>query len=344
MAHGARIRQHRVQVVEVRGARASQQQAWGAELGHDASSIAERGWPWPPRHTPPTGRDGPCMLALRLALVVLPCLALGLASPTHAGAEPAEAPALSDDATRDGALLVHVLVPLCHRDQVDCGSKRAGDPLDLEQNLYWGAIFGHRRFALRAASSFELVERSPLEAPRLERVVVRLRRGAGAQAAEAPELIVVLDAWRGDRIDEALGAFFDEAARGAKLGFVDAGAARELEVDLVGFAGHNPMLDGARAEAHQPRPGDRPTPSFVLACHSRATFEAPLLERGSRPLVLTQALMAPEGYLVEALALGLAARDSRRALRHRLGATYARWQSIEESVGRSIFAPIGEGR
>lgn len=295
------------------------------------------------RHTAATGRDEPCMVAPRRAVLVLSGLALLACAPARAGAEPAEAPALSDEAAGDGVRLVHVLVPLCHGEQVDCGGRRAGDPLDLERNLYWGAIFGHRRFALRAASRFELVERSVLDAPRLERVVVRLRRDRGA-SKNVPEVIVVLDAWRGDRIDEALTAFFDEAARGAKLGFFDAGVARELEIDLVGFAGHNRMLDGTAAGAHVARPGDRPTPSFVLACHSRATFEAPLAVRGSRPLVLTQALMAPEGYLVEALALGLAARDSRRALRYRLGATYARWQSIDEGTGRAIFAPIGEGR
>jgi hypothetical protein len=276
------------------------------------------------------------------AFLVFGWLGLPLAASNHAHAAAREMPALDPGASRDGTVLVHVLVPLCHGEQVDCGGPRAGDPLDLERNLYWGAIFGHRRFALRSASRFELVARTTLDGPRLERLVVRLRGSVRTVTPSSPEVIVVLEAWRGDRIDEALGAFFDEAARGARLRFADGGVERELDVDLVGFAGHNRMLDGARAEAHHARPGDRPTPSFVFACYSRATFEAPLLERGSRPIVLTQALMAPEGYLVEALAEGLLERGSRRALRNRLGAAYARWQSIEEGLGRAIFAQLPE--
>src|SRR5215468_7908259 len=55
-------------------------------------------------------------------------------------------------------LVVYVVVPLCSNAQIDCGSPVAGRPGDLEHNVYWGAVFGARRFFERRGSGWERVE------------------------------------------------------------------------------------------------------------------------------------------------------------------------------------------
>src|SRR5262245_50438317 len=61
------------------------------------------------------------------------------------------APAAAEDLDGKPPVL-YVVVPLCSNEQVDCGSTLAGRPGDLEHNLYWGAVFGARRFFERRAS------------------------------------------------------------------------------------------------------------------------------------------------------------------------------------------------
>ena len=96
------------------------------------------------------------MMLARLAVVFATSMvsALGSAAPAEAAAPSGWIGDRAEKLLGDDTLTVHVLVPLCDNDQIDCGSTRAGDPDDLGHNLYWGAVFGHKRFFSRKASSF----------------------------------------------------------------------------------------------------------------------------------------------------------------------------------------------
>lgn len=283
-----------------------------------------------------------------LARIGLVC-ALALPwQPPRAEAAPLEAPAtsvataafdLAAAVRTSGKLVVQVVVPLCDNAQVDCGSTRAGDPRNLEHNLYWGAVFGQARFFSRKAGGWEKVSRARAASPMLERAVFRKRvPGAPYGRTEPIELIVVLDAYEGDAIDMAVDAFFGATEGDSSVTFEDAGVPRTEPIHVVGFAGHNRMMDGKRAPEPKVASTARARPSFVLACDSKSYFDAPLVARGSAPLLLTKALMAPEGYVVEATVLGIAAKASRVEIRARAGAAYAKWQGLKESSGLSIFA------
>lgn len=270
-------------------------------------------------------------------LTILAALLVSL--PARAPAEPGKPAAAM---VADGAVVVRVVVPLCHNDQVDCGSARAGDPDDLDHNLYWGAIFGHRRHFGRKASAYTRVSTSRAQPGILERVVFRREvRGAPFGRDHPVSVIVVLDAVHGDRIDEAVDEVFLAAERGDQVTIGEGDERRTLPVDVIGYAGHNRMMDGKEPPAPlEPEEGDEsssPIPSFVLACRSRQYWQAPLEARGSRPLVMTRDLMAPEGYVLEALVDGLARNEDKAAIRRRVVAAYAKWQRIEEKVAGGIF-------
>ncbi len=239
---------------------------------------------------------------------------------------------------KDGVLVVHVLVPLCDNAQIVCGSKAAGDPLDLARNLYWGAVFGQKRFFSRKASSFTQVGVEKGSGSHLERSVVRrFVDGAPWGRADKVELLVVLDAFRGDRIDEVVDTFFNEAAAGKSLDFDDGGKRRTVAVNVVGYAGHNRMMDGKKPPAIVARAGRAPIPSFVMACHSRSYFDDGLTRRGSEMLLMTKQLMAPEGYVVDAIVGAVAENADKRTIKRRAIAAYAKWQKIEERVAATIF-------
>lgn len=235
-----------------------------------------------------------------------------------------------------GRLVVHVLVPLCHNDQVVCGSARAGDPGDLDHNLYWGAIFGQKRFFSRKASKWTS---EPVDAPPegvLARAVFTQSFPGEPWARAAPVTAwIVFDAIHGDAIDGAIDAFFAAAEGGSSVAWTSSGAPRSFTADAIGYAGHNRMMDGKKPAA--PAPARTPIPSFVMACYSKSWFEEALAERHSPLIASTRALMAPEGYVIDALAVGLAANADPEALRRRIAAAYAAWQSIPEGTALGMF-------
>jgi len=79
----------------------------------------------------------------------------------------------------------------------------------------------------------------------------------------------------------------------------------------------------------------------VLACCSASWFSPSPRAAGSEPLVITRALMAPEGYVLDAVLRGLGGNDSEQAIRGRAVRAYAAWQRLSRDQASRIFAPPG---
>jgi hypothetical protein len=81
-----------------------------------------------------------------------------------------------------------------------------------------------------------------------------------------------------------------------------------------------------------------PIPSFILACKSEPYFSPFLTSAGSTPLVMTATLMAPEAYLIDAIARGIGENAPPAELRSRAVAAYAKWQKLTPQQASSVFA------
>jgi hypothetical protein len=235
-------------------------------------------------------------------------------------------------------LVVYVVVPLCSNEQINCGSSIAGRAGDLAHNVYWGAVFGARRFLERKGSGWERVEVTRGDRVLLERAIFRrVVPGAPWGRADPVEELVVLQAVHGDAIDRAVDHWWGLATRGGSVAFQDGERARTVRISTVGYAGHNRLMDG-KTLPPAPKGGRAPVPSFVLACKSEPYFGEALEKAGSRPLVTTSTLMAPEGYLVDAIARGLGENLGPAELRRRAVAAYAKWQKLTPKQAGSVFA------
>jgi len=228
-------------------------------------------------------------------------------------------------------LVIHVIVPLCSNDQIDCGSPAAGLAGNLRTNLYWGAVFGHRRFFERKKSEFTRIDLARGKGPLLERAVYR------RMSEKNVEEIVVLDAYHGDSIDQAVEMFWHRATRGGVVHFRDGDKDREERVSVVGYAGHNRLMDGLRLPAVS-KDGASPIPSFVLACESEQYFGPSLRTAGSETLVMTRTLMAPEGYVLDAVVRAIGDGAKPTQIRASAVKAYAKWQKLSDSVAGTIFA------
>ncbi|MEP7122299.1 MAG: hypothetical protein ABJE95_15365 [Byssovorax sp.] len=264
--------------------------------------------------------------------------ALTLASTAAADPLTTLAPAIATDVQAGRPLVLYVVVPLCSNEQINCGSAIAGRAAGLEHNVYWGASFGARHFFDRPGSGWEQVEVSRRGQVFLERIVYRRRVPGAPWGREAPvEQLVVIQAIHGDAIDTAVDHLYATATSGGQVSFMDGKTQRNERVQIVGYAGHNRMMDGKTLP--DPAPGARsPIPSFVLACKSEPYFSPQLTSAGSTPLVMTATLMAPEAYLIDAIARGIGDNAPPAELRSRAVAAYAKWQNLTPRQASSVFA------
>ncbi|MDC0713812.1 hypothetical protein POL68_35425 [Stigmatella sp. ncwal1] len=223
---------------------------------------------------------------------------------------------------------VEIFVPLCDNALIECGRPPAGAPRALETNLYWGAMYGAERFLLRAPG-FKMVSREP--GPDGAEVLRELVLERTAAKGERP-VRLRLHAYAGDAIDTALEDFLRAAA----------GASR---ADLIVWAGHDRLMDREPPRVDAP-PGATPRPVVVLACMSEQYFGPVLKTLGASPIALTRTLMAPEAYLLEALASTVARHGptETKAMRTALVEAYARYQRLSLRAAGSVFSklpPVG---
>jgi len=283
----------------------------------------------------------------KFALLLLAITFVALFSP-HARADrprwTEHYPAIVEDVRSGQPLTLLVVVALCDSALIACGGQGAGDPGSLDKNLYWGRAFGARRYFDETAKKrgWQRVAQEAGQGPVLEQLVYRRWVKASVwfpeDAKSAPEMVeqlLVLRAVHGKRIDDAVLDLYRFAARGAEAIFHEGERERRVPVHVVGYAGHNRLMDVALSPPTQGSAGA--LPSFVFACRSAPYFSETLSDLGSQPLVMTHDLMAPEGYIIEALARGLGEHVSRAELYDRVVASYARWQRIPERTARKIF-------
>ena len=108
---------------------------------------------------------------------------------------------------------------------------------------------------------------------------------------------------------------------------------------LVAYVGHNGLMDFAVPELRPGSGNASPRVAVVLACYSDDYFSK-LLRPHAAPLVMTDSLMAPEAYVLEAVVTGwFAGASPSRGGRRRRRSAYARYQKISGPLGAKDFPP-----
>jgi hypothetical protein len=243
-------------------------------------------------------------------------------------------PAILGTSAHAAPLVVHVTVALCdnaHQGIVPVPAL-IGNGKDLRNNLYWGADYGVKSWMLRHEKWQRVEAAGAAPAAVLERLVLR-RNVAGR------EIYVIADAWDGSQIRAAIDDFL-ESASGRRRGQVKTAQGLSLgtgaAADLIAYIGHDGLMEFAPSAQVMPVGAQHPR-SIVLACASKQYFEPLLSRAGSKPLLLTTGLMAPEAYtLTAAIDAYVRAGDVREAAAQ---AYHAHQKCSVKAARRLFFAP-----
>lgn len=229
----------------------------------------------------------------------------------------------------------HVIVVLADNDHQGIVPVPAnlGNGLDAERNLYWGARYGLRTF-FGAAGWKTLAGERPADGPVLERLLFQ-------SPWRGREVLVLAEAWRGDRMRDALDTYLAMlAGSGAEVTISRPDGRQHLfgrAAELVAFVGHDGLMDTELVASPAWREGTGQREAIVIACLSQTFFAAPLRRAGARPLLWTTGLLAAESYSLEAALQGWGRGETDDAIRMRAARAYAHYQRCSENAARHLF-------
>lgn len=218
---------------------------------------------------------------------------------------------------------IHVLVALAdnlHQGIVPVPAA-IGNGQDPKNNLYWGARFGIKSFFNRQKEWRLVLEEKNPEGPILERLVYKNVQ---------QDVYLTADAYDGRFIRLATEDFLSFASGRDNQSLPIGGRILKIggDADLIVYVGHNGLMDFSvetEPAAMEQRTGRQ---AAVFACKSQSYFSKPLKDAGIAPVLLTTQFMAPEAYVVHALANGWAQGETPATIRRQVAAAYSLHQKL----------------
>lgn len=280
------------------------------------------------------------MRTIFLSLVLL-CLLPACQSAARPQPPPPVTPRSTRDtkAPRNSVTVIHVFVALC--DNVNQGivpvAPALGNGDDPERNLYWGAAFGVRTFFAKNKDWKSVDSQTPSNK---SASVVLDRRIFKHRTRDA---FLVAEAYRGRYIKQATEDFLSAAAGapgesievsadGKKFHLYLAGSA-----NLIAYVGHDGLMDFQLTSLAM-KNDEEDRAAIILACASKSYFAVPLRAGGSKPLLWTTNLMAPEAYILSAALDGWLNHETDEQIRVRAAKAYSQYQRIGFKSAEKLFA------
>ncbi len=242
-------------------------------------------------------------------------------------------------------LVVTVHVALCSNNTIWCGSKKLGQGHKPRTNLYWGGAAGFTAwFRWNGRKRYKRVFRDKGDGKIvLERVVYRRRvkrlskRWKRLGVKKPFDIYVVGLAYRGRYIGRAMGALIRQTSTesGSTLKLKNGTVLRfGGKGHLVGYAGHNHLMDTGGRWKWPKISRLKPVGYFVLACMSAQYLAPKLTHKRTHALVLTKVLMYPGAYTIDGIIGAMSLAQRQRRVFRRAAAYYAKYSKVRASSVR----------
>jgi hypothetical protein len=195
------------------------------------------------------------------------------------------------------ALTIHTFVPLCdnkYQGIIKVPAK-LGDGRNLKTNLYWGAGYGLKAYYTRSKEWKYIRSYYNLDTCVLERAIYYRTYSNHAK------VYLILDAYKGDKMDECVFNYFKSLAGILK----DSIVIDSLKIPAYGnsnfliFNGHNGLMDNQCHEIENVDQVERD--AAVISCCSYSYFIPYFEKLKAYPLITTTNYLPPEAYIISAI-------------------------------------------
>lgn len=260
-----------------------------------------------------------------------------VAAPSRADAA---ARRVRSDAAAGRPIVVHVFVALADNESQGIVPipRALGDGDTPRTNLYWGARYGVGHFLARERGWRRVAHGSSPSSNVLERIVL-------TKTIAGRTTVIVADAWRGSKIEDATRAFL-RAAAGHDAESIDVSprpsrAPERLDAGgaahVIAWVGHDGLMDFDVPPLEEPDVDAPARSAIVLACKSHQLFGPPLSRANAHALLTTTQLMAPEAYALDAAIEAWVDALDPRAVRRAAARAYCEHQRCSERAGLGLF-------
>lgn len=229
-------------------------------------------------------------------------------------------------------LVVHCFVPLC--DNVNQGivptSASLGDGMSVRTNLYWATSNGMKKYFSKHAQWKQIAVVDSIDENILQRAIFKRTFENGA------EVILVNDAYRGDRMKVCLENYFSELA-GKNNDFlkIQDDTIYFNKTDMIAFNGHNGLMD---VDVNPVPANDfRKKDAVVIGCISKDYFIDHLHQSNAYPLVTTTGLMYPGAFVLDGIIEKWAVLENEESIKNGAGDAYHRVKKCGQKAGRNLF-------
>lgn len=195
-------------------------------------------------------------------------------------------------------LVAHVLVPLCDNEHqgIVPTSASLGNGLDPDHNLYWMTSKGVKRYFRDLPDWKMIASIENIGDNILERVLFTKEFSNGAK------VVLVADAYRGDRMHECLNDYFNSLSGN----LIDSVLLEDQYIqingnaDLIAFNGHNGLMDETTKYKYASE-HTKPKDAVSISCASGGYFKDHYWSTSSYPLVHTTNLLYPGAFILEGI-------------------------------------------
>jgi len=232
-------------------------------------------------------------------------------------------------------LVVHVLVPLCDNQfqGIVPTTESLGDGFNLKSNLYWATSNGMKRY-FKNKNGWKMLKSIIYDSDStiLERVIFEQQFENGAQ------VILVNDAYRGDKMEDCLNDFFNSLAGtlNDSVFIKDDTILINSKADLIAFNGHNGLMDVFIDEVYN-QDGIQKD-AAVIACSSIYDFSYRLNMLKAYPLVTTNNSLYPGAFVMDAIIKNWALMKTDEDIRLSAGNAYHRVKQCGLKGARNLFS------
>ncbi len=227
-------------------------------------------------------------------------------------------------------LVIHVIVPLCDNNSVQCGNNKLGNGDNADTNLYWATSGGFRGWFAKK-KYWKQVKRVVSRTDIVEQIVwtkqQRPTKTWRKYGVTRPfRVYLIAEAWRGSKIENAMKRFAENISASTNREILVGKVAVAIGGDshLLAYVGHNGWMDFPKFKWPKQQSTAKTKAVIAIACLTKSWLKDHIIRyKKAAPVLLTTSLLFAGAHSLEGAATTFARGGNQRAILKKSISNYA---------------------